>query len=237
MTVRETTRQRPALPRRSLRMAGSHLVSGLPAVTTTVTVALLVAAIVTLGPHPLVAPGVLVLEGTAVPEVGTFTWWLAHGSLAHLAANLTVLWWVAPPLERLVGPLRMVVAVAAGVIGGALGHLLVHGGAVPILGASSVVAALGAYNLVVGWHCPLEDRRGRAVLWPSHLFHAVVAIEIVRILAELATGGVPTGAAAHLGGLAAGVLVCGCLHGRWPSRPASRTPLRSRPVTGILTGT
>jgi hypothetical protein len=42
---------------------------------------------------------------------------------------------------------------------------------------------------------------------------------------------------AHLGGLLAGVLVCGFLHGRWPSRPASRAPVESRPVVGILFGT
>jgi hypothetical protein len=108
---------------------------------------------------------------------------------------------------------------------------------VPVLGASSVVAALAAYNLVIGWHCPLEDRRGRAVLWPSHLFHAVVATEVVRTLVELGTGAMPTGAAAHLGGLSAGVLVCGLLRGRWPSRPASRAPVESRPVVGFLAGT
>jgi hypothetical protein len=97
--------------------------------------------------------------------------------------------------------------------------------------------ALAAYNLVVGWHCPLETRTGRQVLWPSHLFHAALAAEVIRLLAELATGAVPTGAAAHVGGLAAGVLLCGGLHGRWPARPASRRPLRTRPLPGIPLGT
>jgi membrane associated rhomboid family serine protease len=212
-------------------------VSSLPPVTSILTVAMLLVATVTLGPEPLVPATALAFEASAPAGAATATWWLAHGSLGHLVTNLTVLWWVAPPLERHVGSLRFGLGVGAGILGGALLHVLAHGTAVSVLGASSVVAALAAYNLVVGWHRPLEDRRGRAVLWPSHLFHAVVVVEVVRMLGELGTGAVPTGAAAHLGGLLAGVLVCGFLHGRWPSRPASRAPVESRPVVGILFGT
>jgi membrane associated rhomboid family serine protease len=217
-------------------VAGSLPVSSLPPVTSVLTAAMLLVAVATLGAQPVVPADALALEPSAPAGVASALWWLTHGSLGHLVTNLTVLWWVAPPLERHVGSLRSGLGVGAGILGGALVHVLVHGTAVPVLGASSVVAALAAYNLVIGWHRPLEDRRGRAVLWPSHLFHSVVAIEVVRTLGELGPGAMPTGAAAHLGGLFAGVMVCGSLHGRWPSRPASRVPVESRPVVGLLTG-
>jgi membrane associated rhomboid family serine protease len=211
-------------------------VPSLPVVTSILTAAMSLVAVVTLGTQPVVPADALAFEPSALSGAGSALWWLTHGSFGHLVTNLTVLWWVAPPLERHVGSLRLGLGVGAGILGGALVHVLVHGTALSVLGASSVVAALAAYNLVVGWHRPLEDRRGRAVLWPSHLFHSVVVIEVVRTLGGLGTGAVPTGAAAHLGGLLAGVMVCGLLHGRWPSRPASRAPVESRSVVGILSG-
>jgi membrane associated rhomboid family serine protease len=203
--------------------------SRVPPVTSLLSVLLVLVAIGTLGPQPVVPAEQLAFDGSR-GAAGVAAWWAAHGSLTHLLGNLAILWWVAPPLERHVGALRTGLAAGAGMLGGLAAHVGVHGSDVAILGSSSVVAALAAYNLVVGWHCPLETRSGRAVVWPSHLFHGVLAVETVRMLAELATGAMPTGAAAHLGGLVAGVVVCGALHGRWPSRPASRTPLRSRPV-------
>jgi membrane associated rhomboid family serine protease len=210
-------------------------VSGLPPVTSLLAVACLVVTLLTAGPTPVVDPASVALDPRAPTGTGVLLWWLAHGSFGHLLANLTVLCCVGPALERLVGTRRTVATVAAGVATGAVAHTVVHAG-VPLLGASSVVAALAAYNLVVGWHRPIEDRRGRAVLWPSQLFHAVVVVEVVRVLSELATGAVPTGAAAHLGGLAAGVLVCGLRHGRWPSRPASRQPVRWPTPTSAPSG-
>jgi membrane associated rhomboid family serine protease len=211
-------------------------VSGLPPVTSLLAVACLVVALLTAGPAPVVEPASLALDPRAPTLTGVLLWWLAHGSLGHLLTNLTVLWCVGPALERLVGTRASLTTVAVGIATGAAAHTVVHGAGVPLLGSSSVVAALAAYNLVVGWHRPLEDRRGRAVLWPSHLFHAVVLVEVVRVLSELATAAVPTGAAAHLGGVAAGVLLCGLRHGRWPSRPDSRQPVRWRPRSSSPSG-
>jgi membrane associated rhomboid family serine protease len=212
-------------------------VASIPPVTGALTVVLLAVATVTLGPQPLVPADLLAAEAAAGVGPSLATWWLAHASVGHLLANLALLWWVAPGLERHVGPLRTSLAAVGGAAGGLVLHLAAHGASVAIIGSSSAVAALAAYNLVIGWHCPLETRAGRPVLWPSHLFHAAVAVEVIRTLAELATGAVPTGAAAHLGGFAAGVLLCGGLHGRWPARPASRRPLRTRPLVRIPVGT
>jgi hypothetical protein len=200
-------------------------VHGPPPVTTALTALMVVVALLTVGAHPVVAPDQLALGAATASGPGPWLWWLAHASLGHLVVNLTVLWYVTPQLERLVGPLRTICAVIGGIVGGAAAHTLVHGEGVPLLGASTVVAALAAYNLVIGWGRPLEDRRGRPVLWPSHVFHAILLVELVRTLAEVATRGAPSGAAAHLGGLVAGVAVCGFLHGSWPARPASRQPL------------
>jgi membrane associated rhomboid family serine protease len=211
-------------------------VSGLPPVTCLLAVACLAVGLLTAGSAPVVDPAVVALDLGAPTVPGLLLWWLAHGSPGHLLTNLTVLWCVAPALERLVGTRATLAAVLAGVAVGPAVHTVVHGPGVPLLGASSVVAALAAYNLVIGWHRPLEDRRGRAVLWPSQLFHAVTFVEVVRVLSELATGGVPTGAAAHLGGLTAGVVLCGLRHGLWPSRPVSRHPLRWRPWLPLRSG-
>jgi hypothetical protein len=204
----------------------SPVVAGLPPVTSVLTLLMTALAVVSAGADPVVAPGSLALDAGDPGTVGPWLWWLAHASPSHLAVNLTVLWYVTPQLERLVGPTRTVLVVVAGILGGAGAHTLLQGEGAPLIGASSVVAALAAYNLVIGWDRPLENRRGRAVLWPSHIFHGVMMLELVRTLAELARAGRPSGAAAHLGGLAAGVVLCGVLHGRWPSRPGSRTSLR-----------
>jgi membrane associated rhomboid family serine protease len=207
----------------------------LPPVTTLLTlgasaVYLLSSGLLSSGPHPWIPLRGLALDpGATVFGPGTWLWWLAHGSLGHLATNVALLWWVGPQLERHVGAGHVALAATGGAVGGAVAHVVVHGADVPILGLSTIVSALLAYNLVIGWHRPFEDRRGRAVFWPSTLFHVLLGVEVIRVLAELATQGPPTAAAAHLGGGLAGVLVCGLLHGRWPGAPgthAAATSLR-----------
>jgi hypothetical protein len=200
----------------------------LPPVTALLTLGASAVYLASSGPHPWIPLRGLVLDpGGAGLGPGTWLWWLAHDSLGHLATNVALLWWVGPQLERHVGAGRVALAATGGAVGGAVAHVGVHGADVPILGLSTIVSALLAYNLVIGWHRPFEDRRGRAVLWPSTVFHTLVGVEVVRLLVQLVTQGPPTAAAAHLGGGLAGLLACGLLHGRWPGAPGTRTAATS----------
>ena len=147
----------------------------------------------------MVAVAGVTLDGTVrgyVPADGlvwqALAWPWAHADWEHLSVNLTVLLLAGPQLEA---------------------------GSVPVVGASASVYALVAYNLVVGWDRPFESRTGRALAWPRHLLAALIIFETLRFLVSVSAGSGPSGAPAHLGGLAAGVVACGLLERRWPSRP------------------
>ncbi len=184
---------------------------------------LAVVGAVTMGADPVTEPERLAWAwgDGLTPEL--ILWWVAHDGGFHLAANAVILALFAPSLERYVGPLRL----AGAVVGGNLVGLLAHGGLNltdrPLIGASAMVYAVVAYSLVVGWHAPFETRRGpRRRLWPGQVFHAVLVFELLRWGVQVAAERPPGGAAAHLGGIAAGVLICGVAHRRWPAGPASR---------------
>lgn len=185
--------------------------------------ALGVVAAATLGPEPVRDPHALAWAWGDGPSPALALWWLAHDGGWHLAGNLLALLLFAPALERYVGTGRVAIAVVLGNALGLLAHVGLNVTDRPLLGASATVSALVAYNLVVGWHCPFETRRGgRRRLWPAALFHGLLGVEVARWMVETAAQRPPSGAAAHLGGLAAGVLVCGVLHRRWPAGPAAR---------------
>jgi membrane associated rhomboid family serine protease len=148
--------------------------------------------------------------------------WIIHAGWVHVVGNLVVLAVFAPALERYIGTWRMLAAVLAGNGLGMLAHVAAGGIHVAVLGASGAVYAVVAYSLVVGWHCPFELSRPRPrLLWPATLFHVLVLVEGLRWAAQVAAGHPPTSAAIHLGGIAAGVLLSGLLHRRWPGSPTS----------------
>lgn len=185
--------------------------------------ALVVVGAVTLGTDPVAQPETLAWGWGDGFSPSLLMWWVAHEGGYHLAANAVVLALFAPALERYVGPVRLAGAV---VVGNLLG-LLAHGGLNvterPLLGASAMVYAIVAYSLIVGWHAPFESRRGPTRrLWPSQIFHGLLVVEVLRWAVQIAGERPVGGAAAHLGGIAAGVLVCGIAHRRWPAGPASR---------------
>jgi membrane associated rhomboid family serine protease len=149
------------------------------------------------------------------------SWWLAHADGWHLVANVLVLALFVPTLERFVGPLRTAAAFLAGNLLGAGAHFALNLTDRPLLGASAGLYALVAYSLVVGWHCPYRLRVGAWTLWPATVFYGLLALEVVRWAVGIATG-TPSGAAAHLGGVGAGVLASGLAHRRWPGAPCTR---------------
>ena len=157
--------------------------------------------------------------------------WFTHAGWVHVGTNLAVLVLFAPALERYVGPWRMIVAIVAGNVLGLLAHMASAGLHVPILGASAAIYAIVTYSLVAGWHCPFEFSRPRVWrLWPAAVFHTLLVVEGLRWGAQIAGGRPPTSAAAHLGGIAAGVLAAGLLHRRWPGGLASQ---RARGSGGV----
>jgi membrane associated rhomboid family serine protease len=165
--------------------------------------------------------------------------WFTHAGWVHVGTNLAVLVLFAPALERYVGPWRMIVAIVAGNALGLLAHMASAGFHVPILGASAAIYAIVTYSLVAGWHCPFVFSRPRVWrLWPTAVFHTLLAVEGLRWGVQIAGGHAPTSAGIHLGGIAAGVLAAGLLHRRWPGGLAShraRGPGAVAPQVGSTT--
>jgi membrane associated rhomboid family serine protease len=188
--------------------------------STVLALLLLGVAALTLGREPVVDAEALAVGMDARLGWRLLTWWLAHDGVVHLGGNLALLLLFAPAFERYVGTRRVVLTLLAGNALGLAAHVALHPTR-PLLGASAGLYAVAAYSLVVGWHCPFESQRGQVRLWPSQVLTALLVWEILRWGVDVAASRPPSGAAAHLGGLAAGILVCGVVHRRLPWRLAS----------------
>jgi membrane associated rhomboid family serine protease len=207
------TKGLPARVRSSVRQASPP-----PWCTLAVLAAIVLVAAATLAPGAAIRARELAWEWSDGLAPGLLLWPLSHLGWWEVAVNTTVLLAFAPALERFVGPWRLATCLAAGNVGGLLAHLLLNLPAPPLLGASAMAYAVVSYSLVAGWHCPFTSRRGhRLPLWPAEVFHLLLAIEGLRWAVQVTTNRPPGSAAAHLGGIAAGVLVCGLLHHRWPA--------------------
>ncbi len=132
---------------------------------------------------------------------------LVHSDSRHVLLNALALAGIGPVLERLLGPWRFLAAfVLAAVLAGLVSTTfkLALGWPVATMGASGAIAALGGFAIVLG--VSFQRRFGRvparyqwpvfggALVWSANLFFGV----------GLATPGVDH--AAHVGGLAAGVI-------------------------------
>jgi membrane associated rhomboid family serine protease len=203
----------PARVRSSVRQASPS-----PWCTLAVLAAIVLVAAVTLRSGAAVRARDLAWAWSDGFTPGLLLWPLSHLGSWDVTVNSTVLLAFAPALERYVGPWRLATCLVAGNVGGLLAHLLLNLPAPPLLGASAMASAVVSYSLVVGWHCPFTPRRGGCLpLWPAEIFHLLLVIEGLRWALQVASGHAPDGAAAHLGGIGAGVLVCGLLHHRWPA--------------------
>jgi membrane associated rhomboid family serine protease len=149
--------------------------------------------------------------GGLAPRVFGNQWWRAgshmflHGSLAHLAGNLFFLLLVAPLVERLVGPIRLVlVYVFAGLGGGLLAMGTMPQGVV--VGASAAV--FGVYGALLG--CCLRGPRSipwRLIVQRAGLLLLFIAVSLLCEWLDVARQ-----PAAHLGGFVFGLvggLMCG----------------------------
>jgi membrane associated rhomboid family serine protease len=203
----------PARVRSSVRQASPP-----PWCTVAVLVAIVLIAAITLRTGAVVRASALAWAWSDGFAPGLLLWPLSHLGWWEVTVNTTVLLAFAPALERYVGPWRLATCLVAGNVGGLWAHLLLNLPAPPLLGASAMAYAVVSYSLVAGWHCPFTFRRGhRKPLWPAEVFHLLLAIEGLRWAVQVTTDHPPGSAAAHLGGIGAGVLVCGLLHRRWPA--------------------
>jgi rhomboid protease GluP len=151
--------------------------------------------------------GLLVLLALDKPALAAGEWWrlvsptLVHGSLLHLALNMFALWIGGSFVERLYGPIPMLVAYVLTAAAGSAASLA-FGGPAPSVGASGAVFGLfGILFAMQRVHDPVLDRRTRAVLGQ---IGGLIVINLV-LGFVMTGGGIPIDVAAHVGGLVAGL--------------------------------
>lgn len=114
-----------------------------------------------------------------------------HGGLLHIAFNMLVLWIYGQEVERREGALRfLVVFLGAGILGNVVAYFVIPAFTVS-LGASGGVFGLLGYALVRAWRSGGDVRQ-------------IAALIGINLLLPLFVPGINV--AAHLGGLAAGML-------------------------------
>ena len=138
-----------------------------------------------------------------------------HAGLSHLLLNMFSLWLLGLLVEDRVGPLRLLLVYLACGVGGGLASLAWHTDGINSVGASGAIFGLYGLLLVllIGKKLVLDKSDRRAMLG------LVLYLVFSNLLSGL-TGNIDN--AAHLGGLATGLLVAGplALLGLKPLHPA-----------------
>lgn len=140
----------------------------------------------------------------APPAPQAFTSLMAYGFLhanfMHVASNVIMLMALGTAVERSLGPRKMLALFLVGTVVGALAQTVVDwGSTTPMVGSSAGIAALfGAYIMMQ----PTAEARRKMAAVLGLLF-------IVTALLFMPLGGDRLAWAAHLGGLAAGLLQTG----------------------------
>ena len=145
-------------------------------------------------------------------------------ALIHLALNMYALYICGPLVEQIWGPVRMVLFYLVAAAGGSIATFA-FGQAQLAVGASGAIFGLfGILFAASRLHLPMLDRRGRA------LIGQVGSLIVVNILIGFSLGFVDN--VAHLGGLAAGVLVGVAFPpGRVPTLRSMWQPGGDRPLS------
>jgi membrane associated rhomboid family serine protease len=171
---------------------------------------------------PLVAQGELWRLWTVV---------LVHGGLLHLGFNMYALYLTGPLVEQIYGPIKMLVlylvAAAAGSIA-SFGFSTGPGNALAVGASGAIFGLFGILFVASRLHMPVLDRQGRAIL--GQIGMLIVLNLIIGFIAFVAIDNL-----AHLGGLAAGLLLgvvftpsanVDTLASRW--QPGTARPLTRR---------
>ncbi|MFL6829663.1 MAG: rhomboid family intramembrane serine protease [Sphingomicrobium sp.] len=146
----------------------------------------------------------------AVPVVLTpLTATLVHAGLIHLAFNLLVFAWCGMAVERVLGPVSLVILYVVGAYAAAAGQWLADPvGVVPMVGASGAISAvIGAYSLSFG-RAKRVTGSARLNRWinVTWLLAAWVALQLM--MGFLAgQQGFLLATPAHIGGFVAGLLL------------------------------
>jgi len=127
-----------------------------------------------------------------------------HAGLSHLLLNMFSLWLLGLLVEDRVGPVRLLLVYLASGIGGSLTSLWWHSGGVNSVGASGAIFGLYGFllALLVSKKLVLDKSDRRAML-------GLVMYLVLSNLLSGISGNIDN--AAHLGGLATGLLVAGPL--------------------------
>jgi len=127
-----------------------------------------------------------------------------HAGLSHLLLNMFSLWLLGLLVEDRVGPRRLLLVYLACGVGGGLASLWYHSNGINSVGASGAIFGLYGLLLVllIGKKLVLDKSDRRAMLG------LVLYLVLSNLLSGL-TGNIDN--AAHLGGLATGLLVAGPL--------------------------
>ncbi|MBD2723941.1 rhomboid family intramembrane serine protease [Hymenobacter armeniacus] len=132
------------------------------------------------------------------------TYQFVHAGLSHLLLNMFSLWLLGLLVEDRVGPWRLLLVYLASGVGGGLASLWWHTGGINSVGASGAIFGLYGLLLVllVGKKLVLDKSDRRAML-------GLVLYLVLSNLISGITGNIDN--AAHVGGLATGLLVAGPL--------------------------
>ena len=132
------------------------------------------------------------------PSVSTGQWWrlltagFLHGSIIHLLFNVYILWVLGSQLESILGKTKFVLIYFVSLIGGSIASFLFSPFGTYSIGASGAIFGLMGAMLVVGRNKRLDISQ-------------VAVLVVLNVVIGFVLSGIDW--RAHLGGLAAGVLI------------------------------
>lgn len=160
---------------------------------------------------PLLADGGLVTNFVANGD-----WWrifssgFLHAGLLHIGLNMFFVWSFGGLLEPALGRLRFALMYAVGIIGGAIGAMLLSGPMTLTVGAS------GAGFSLLGAALVMARLRGHAELESNLITLAAINFGFTFIASGISVGG-------HLGGFVVGLVTGGLAYGPFARKPQQLT--------------
>ena len=146
----------------------------------------------------------------AVPAILTpLTATVAHSGLVHLGFNLLILLWCGSQVERVIGPVGLVIMYVIGAYAAAAAQWWVNPhGAMPMIGASGAISAvMGAFALSYG-RAKAFTHNLRLNRWINVAWLMVAWIVLQMMMGWLGNQqGYLLATPAHVGGFAAGLLL------------------------------
>ena len=146
--------------------------------------------------------------GELPPETTLITYMFLHGDWWHLIGNMLFLWVFGDNVEDAMGPLRFTLFYLLCGVAAGLAHIYMNAGSeAPLIGASGAIAGvIAAYVMLYPrvWMWSLAFMRIPLKLPAFVVIGAWIGTQVFFVLSDVQDG---TAWWAHLGGLAAGVLL------------------------------